>query len=56
VEKGIVKLKYLPTDKMVADSLTKRVPNEKFIWCRARMGLASARSRKDKDALIEGGS
>ena len=34
-----VEFEYVPTAKMVADSLTKAVPEEKFVFCRESMGV-----------------
>ena len=39
VARGDIVLRYVPTAYMVADSLTKAVPEEKAIWCRQQMGL-----------------
>lgn len=39
VAEGKMSVKYLQTDKMVADSLTKAVPIDKFSWCRQHMGV-----------------
>ena len=39
VQEGKVKFEYLETGRMVADSLTKGVPEEKTIFCRAGMGV-----------------
>lgn len=39
IEKGIVSLKYLQTDKMVADSLTNAVPKDKHYFCFKRFGV-----------------
>jgi len=40
VASGKLRVQYLQTDRMVADSLTKAVPKDKFIWCRLHMGVA----------------
>lgn len=39
VAENRLKIKYLQTDRMVADSLTKAVPVDKFTWCRGHMNL-----------------
>ncbi|GLI66446.1 hypothetical protein VaNZ11_010251, partial [Volvox africanus] len=39
VASGEVALKYCCTEKMVADALTKALPEAKFTWCRREMGL-----------------
>jgi hypothetical protein len=39
VERGVLEVDYVPTQKMVADSLTKGVTTEKTIFCRKNMGL-----------------
>lgn len=39
VEQGIIELEYAPTDRMVADSLTKAVPGPKNKFCSNEMGL-----------------
>ena len=31
--------KYVPTDKMVADILTKPLPSAKYNFCRTSMGM-----------------
>ena len=39
VSRGDILLRYVQTEHMVADSLTKAVPGDKTAWCRAQMGL-----------------
>lgn len=39
IEKKEVKVTYIPTDDMIADSLTKGIPAEKFIKHVSLMGL-----------------
>lgn len=39
VEKGIINVKYVSTQEMVADSLTKAVPKDKHNFCSKSMGL-----------------
>lgn len=39
VEAGVIQLKYIHTDKQVADSLTKSVTAEKTATCAVGMGL-----------------
>jgi hypothetical protein len=39
VEEGHIKITYVPTSEMVADSLTKPINAPKFKWCRQAMGL-----------------
>lgn len=39
IENSIIELKYIPTNEMAADSLTKAVPKEKVQFCSAKMGL-----------------
>lgn len=39
LEKEIIKLKYLATNEMVADSMTKPVPKSKHEFCRKAMGV-----------------
>ncbi len=41
VEEGAIRLKYIPTDQMVADGLTKPLDSGKFLRFRSIMGLAS---------------
>ncbi|GIL56501.1 hypothetical protein Vafri_11858 [Volvox africanus] len=40
VASGEVELRYCPTEKMVADVMTKALGEAKFKWCRASMGVA----------------
>lgn len=40
VARGEVSFKYIRTDNMVADILTKSVPANKFIYCRSGMGVS----------------
>lgn len=35
-----VKIEYVRTDEMIADALTKPVPQQKFVFCRNGMGVA----------------
>ena len=39
IEKSFIKFIYCPTNKQVADSLTKSVPKDKTIFCRSNMGV-----------------
>lgn len=39
IEKGVISLKYIPTEKMTADLLTKAVPGRKTKFCSSEMGL-----------------
>jgi len=39
VQKGAVKLEYIPTDEQVADILTKALPWGKYVNFRDRMGV-----------------
>ena len=39
VQKGAVKLQYLPTDEQVADILTKSLGKSKFVYFRNKMGV-----------------
>lgn len=39
VARGEVSFTYCPTDRMIADSLTKAVPEHKFLSCSSGMGL-----------------
>lgn len=39
VETGVITLKYIETEKMVADLLTKAVPKQKTEFCRMGMGM-----------------
>ena len=41
VEEGAIRLKYIPTDQMMADGLTKPLKSGKFLTFRSVMGLAS---------------
>ena len=40
MEKGAIKLKYIPTDQMVADGLTKPLELTRFLASRSMMGLS----------------
>eukprot|EP00253_Pinus_taeda_P001445 PITA_01445 len=39
VQKGVVKLEYIPTDEQVADILTKALPQGKHVYFRDKMGV-----------------
>lgn len=39
IDSGVIDIKYIPTDKNVADSLTKPVTKHKHIFCAMKMGL-----------------
>lgn len=39
IENGTIEVRYLPTEEMVADSLTKAVTGSKHNYCSERMGL-----------------
>lgn len=39
IEDGTIKISYIPTGEMAADSLTKPVSGEKHNFCSAKMGL-----------------
>jgi hypothetical protein len=39
VEKSEVKIQYCPTEKMVADVLTKALPKAKHVWCTYNFGI-----------------
>jgi hypothetical protein len=39
VEKSEVKIQYCPTEKMVADVLTKALPKAKHVWCTYNLGV-----------------
>jgi hypothetical protein len=39
VERGQIILKYMPTEEMVADALTKPLPPVKHTWCMDAMGI-----------------
>jgi hypothetical protein len=39
VEEATVKLEFCPTEKMVADVLTKALPRDKHQWCTQAMGV-----------------
>lgn len=39
VQRGQVQVEYMPTQRMVADALTKAVPRDKLHWCREAMGV-----------------
>ena len=39
VERGEVQFHYCPTSRMVADALTKAVPEDRFVRCRIGMGV-----------------
>jgi len=39
IERKVIKLEYLNTEKMIADALTKPVTTDKTIFCRENMGL-----------------
>ena len=41
VQKGVVKLEYIPTDEQVADILTKVLPRGKHVYFRVKMGVVS---------------
>eukprot|EP00253_Pinus_taeda_P024469 PITA_24469 len=42
VQKGVVKLEYIPTDEQVADILTKALPRGKHFYFRDKMGVSSS--------------
>eukprot|EP00253_Pinus_taeda_P015054 PITA_15054 len=39
IQKGVVKLEYIPTDEQVADILTKALPRGKHVYFREKMGV-----------------
>ena len=39
VQKGVVKLKYVPTEEQVADVLTKPLSRVKFEYFRDKLGI-----------------
>jgi len=39
VKNRSVRVEYLPTDKMLADALTKPVAKDKFLWFRSKIGV-----------------
>ena len=39
VQKGAVKLEYIPTDEQVADIFTKALPQGKHVYFRDKMGV-----------------
>ena len=39
VQKGAVKLEYIPTDEQVADILTKALPRGKHVYFRDKIGV-----------------
>ena len=39
VQKGVVKLKYVPTEEQVADVLTKPLSSEKFEYFQDKLGV-----------------
>lgn len=43
INDNTIKIQYLPTNEMVADSLTKAVPKEKTKFCAEKMGLNCAK-------------
>jgi hypothetical protein len=56
IEDGTIKLKYCPTEKMVADYLTKPINIPKFLWCRYAIGIRAICSRgrvEDKSDQIQ---
>ena len=40
IKDGTICLEYCRTDQMIADSLTKPICKNKFIWCRSQMGVS----------------
>jgi hypothetical protein len=40
-ERGEVGFEYCTTESVVADSLTKTVGADKFVWCRREMGVVN---------------
>jgi len=46
MEAGQVDFQYIPTEKQVADALTKAVPRTKLEFCRDRMGIQSVEQFK----------
>lgn len=42
IQKGLIKVEFLETEKMVADSLTKAVPTRKNNFCAREMGIEFA--------------
>lgn len=47
-----ITFKYVSTDKMVADILTKPLPSTKFDFCRTSMGMNDTNSKKQEKGVV----
>lgn len=49
IQKGVVRLQYIPKDEQIADVLTKPLSGTKFIYFRDKLGMTENASLTKRD-------